>query len=85
MDDSAFKVMRARREFEDLVPAPWNREQFLANLSAKRGRPIRLTAVDTSALEQAPCGVWLSYALYDEIVYDSCTSRLMPLPRDHVN
>ncbi|MBY6412858.1 hypothetical protein HQ346_14320 [Rhodococcus sp. BP-252] len=35
---------------------------------------MMLTAVETSSLRGAPCGVWLSYANHDEIVYDKGTS-----------
>ncbi|MBY4212613.1 hypothetical protein HQO27_01750 [Rhodococcus fascians] len=34
-----------------------------------------LTAVETSPLQGAPCGLWLAYSGFDEIVYDSGTSE----------
>lgn len=73
MNESATKVMRARRDFERLVPRPWNRQTFLANLGEHRGRPVSLIAVQ-SAQRGTPCGLWLAYADHDEIVYDRDTS-----------
>lgn len=57
------------------IPTPWDREVFVANIARLRGRPIRLFPVDTAALADSPCGLWLSRADDDVIVHEAGTSE----------
>lgn len=56
------------------IPVPWNRDVFIDNLAAQRGRRIRLIPTDTSAFTESPCGVWLIRDDDDLIFHQSGTS-----------
>lgn len=56
------------------IPVPWDREQFIAEVSALRGRPIQLIPVDTASLVDSPCGLWLSREDDDLLLYAEGTS-----------
>ncbi|WP_229745867.1 regulator [Rhodococcoides trifolii] len=68
------KVVETMREVQPLIPRPWNRERFVAAVGDYRGRTIRLTAMDSPVLRGSPCGVWLVFEEYDQIIYDANTS-----------
>ncbi len=56
------------------IPVPWDREVFIANIAAERGRPIRLVPTDTAALGGGPCGLWLDGDDEDVILHEVGTS-----------
>jgi hypothetical protein len=56
------------------IPAPWDRETFIANMAQKRGRPIRLIPHSTAVPYGSLCGLWLTRADDDLILYHSATS-----------
>jgi len=56
------------------IPIPWDREKFIANIAAVRGRPIRLVPTDTAALAGGPCGLWLASDDEDVILHETGTS-----------
>lgn len=57
------------------IPVPWDRNVFVANLAAQRGRPIILIPTDTAALAGSPCGLWLIREHDDLIFHDIGTSE----------
>lgn len=56
------------------IPIPWNRNTFIENLAANRGRPIRLVPTNAAALSAGPCGLWLIFDDEDVILYEAGTS-----------
>lgn len=56
------------------VPTPWNRDRFIDNLAAMRGRPITLLPTETSVLADSPCGLWLACDDEDLILHETGTS-----------
>ena len=56
------------------IPVPWDREKFIEQVSALRGRPIHLIPVDTASLVDSPCGLWLSRDEDDLLLYAEGTS-----------
>ena len=56
------------------IPVPWDREEFIANIAAERGRSIRLVPTDTAALDGGPCGLWLASDDEDVILHETGTS-----------
>ncbi|RFZ10365.1 hypothetical protein DSM43518_02279 [Mycobacterium marinum] len=56
------------------IPVPWDRDVFIANLAASRGRPIHLIPTDTAALAGSPCGLWLTREHDDVILHEIGTS-----------
>lgn len=56
------------------IPVPWDREVFIQNLSEKRGRPITLVPIETAALADSPCGLWLARDTDDLIFHETGTS-----------
>lgn len=56
------------------IPDPWDREIFVEQVSALRGRPIRLIPVDTATIIDSPCGLWLSRDNDDLLLYAAGTS-----------
>jgi hypothetical protein len=56
------------------IPVPWNRDVFVERVSALRNRPIVLIPVDTAALVDSPCGLWLRRDEDDLLLYASGTS-----------
>lgn len=56
------------------IPVPWDREKFIANIAAVRGRPIRLVPTETAALAGGPCGLWLASDDEDVILHETGTS-----------
>lgn len=67
------EMMELAREL--LIPGPWNRDKFIANLAQVRGRPIRLIPTDTVSLVDSPCGLWLVRDDDDVILYEEGTSE----------
>jgi hypothetical protein len=56
------------------IPAPWDRDAFIANVAKMRGRPITLIPTDTAALADSPCGLWLARDDDDLILHEIGTS-----------
>lgn len=56
------------------IPVPWNRDEFIRRISAMRTRPIHLVPVDTAALVDSPCGLWLRRENDDLLLYAEGTS-----------
>lgn len=56
------------------IPVPWDRELFIINLAEMRGRPITLIPIDTAALADSPCGLWLACDDDDLILHETGTS-----------
>ena len=56
------------------IPVPWDRDVFIANIAAQRGRPIHLIPTDTAALAGSPCGLWLTREHDDLILHEIGTS-----------
>lgn len=56
------------------IPVPWDRDVFIHNLSERRGRPITLVPIETAALADSPCGLWLACNDDDLILHASGTS-----------
>lgn len=56
------------------IPVPWDRDVFIANIAAERGRSIRLVPTDTAALAGGPCGLWLASDDEDVILHETGTS-----------
>jgi hypothetical protein len=56
------------------IPVPWDRDVFIANIAAERGRSIRLVPTDTAALDGGPCGLWLASHDEDVILHETGTS-----------
>jgi hypothetical protein len=56
------------------IPVPWDRDVFIANIAAERGRSIRLVPTDTAALGGGPCGLWLASDDEDVILHEAGTS-----------
>ena len=57
------------------IPVPWDRDVFIANIAAQRGRPIHLIPTDTAALAGSPCGLWLTREHDDLILHEIGTSE----------
>lgn len=57
------------------IPVPWDRAEFVARIARRRGRPITLIPVDTSALIDSPCGLWLSLDGQDLLLHASGTTE----------
>lgn len=57
------------------IPVPWDRNVFIENLGQMRGRAIRLIPMDTAALADSPCGLWLSCADEDLILHEVGTTE----------
>jgi len=56
------------------IPVPWDRNVFIGNIAAMRGRPIRLVPTDTASLNDSPCGLWLKREHDDVILHERGTS-----------
>lgn len=65
----------ARLVKEMPIPVPWDRDEFVARISELRGRKITLVPVDTAALVDSPCGLWLRRDEDDLLLYASGTSE----------
>jgi hypothetical protein len=63
------------------VPAPFEREVFVATMAARRGRPILLRTMPTPASPDHPYGVWKATPEVDFIYVDTTSS---PWHQDHV-
>ncbi|WP_225730974.1 MULTISPECIES: hypothetical protein [unclassified Nocardia] len=81
MDESTRRVLAAKDAVLDLIPSPWNRDRFLTELGALRGRPIELMPVASTPLtgllgagRGTPCGLWLECAAADVIAFDAGTT-----------
>lgn len=61
------------------IPTPWDRDAFIGNIAAMRGRPIRLLPGDTTDPTVAGSAVWLTRADEDVIIHDP------GLPDDHMD
>ncbi|MBA0126097.1 hypothetical protein H0B56_11150 [Haloechinothrix sp. YIM 98757] len=71
---------RCRRRLRELeIPDPFDLDRFCASLSERTGRPIRLLALELSP--SSPCGMWLSTATTDYVIYQSATD---PLHQEHI-
>lgn len=57
------------------IPVPWDRNVFIENLGQMRGRAIRLIPIDTAALADSPCGLWLACADEDLILHEVGTTE----------
>ncbi|MGH3580213.1 MAG: hypothetical protein ACRDUB_01390 [Mycobacterium sp.] len=56
------------------IPVPWDRDVFIQNIAAQRGRPIHLIPTETAALTGSPCGLWLTRDNDDLILHEIGTS-----------
>ncbi|GAF50426.1 M48 family metalloprotease [Rhodococcus wratislaviensis] len=56
------------------IPVPWNRDQLVAGVAARRGRPIHLVPVSHSLVQGGHSGLWLARAEDDVILYAAGTS-----------
>lgn len=56
------------------IPVPWSRDAFIRKISKLRRRPIVLIPVDTAALVDSPCGLWLKRDTDDLLIHASGTS-----------
>ena len=53
------------------MPTPFRIEGLVANVAARRGRPIHMQATD---LKAAPCGLWVAHRDADYIYYEAQTT-----------
>ncbi|SEE29120.1 hypothetical protein SAMN04490220_7268 [Rhodococcus jostii] len=56
------------------IPVPWNRDQLVADVAARRGRPIHLVPVSHALVQGGHSGLWLARADDDVILYAAGTS-----------
>jgi len=69
-----------RKRLRELgLDRPFTLTELCEHLGERRGRPIRLMAVDLPA--DAPCGLWIGTAAVDYICYQGETSALH---REHI-
>jgi hypothetical protein len=61
------------------IPRPFNLSQLLAQVAARRNRPIFIHSFISGP--GIPCGMWLSTARADHIFHEACTS---PWHRTHI-
>lgn len=65
---------RAKSEFRLIdMPHPWSLDAFVAWVSAKRGRPIKLVPIHSTAASGL-CGLWISRRTDDVVVFEADTS-----------
>ena len=71
------KVFEARTIIEEMIPSPWDRDEFVAALARHRGRPVELRGVHSSrtselygSLRASPCGLWCDCRDKDIILFD---------------
>ena len=62
------------------VPNPFDLDRFCAEVADRRGRPLVRRAVPGLSAD-APCGLWISTARADHVLYDPGTS---PLHAEHI-
>ncbi|MBV6759779.1 hypothetical protein KV605_25370 [Rhodococcus opacus] len=51
------------------IPVPWNRDQLIGSVAARRGRPIHLVPVSHALVQGGHSGLWLARADDDVILY----------------
>ncbi|MBC2642738.1 hypothetical protein H5400_28410 [Rhodococcus wratislaviensis] len=51
------------------IPVPWNRDRLVADVAARRGRPIRLVPVTHALVQGGHSGLWLARDDDDVILY----------------
>lgn len=56
------------------IPVPFDVRRLCEGIAESRGRPIRLVAMPRPA--GSPCGMWVSTAETDYIIYEQDTSKL---------
>ncbi|MBL7259142.1 hypothetical protein JKJ07_32985 [Actinoplanes sp. LDG1-01] len=62
------------------VPDPFDLDEFCAQVSARRGRPLIRQAVPGLS-DEAPCGLWIGTERADHVFFDPGTS---PLHAEHI-
>lgn len=68
------------RDLDITIPVPFDARDFLTHIAEKRGRPIHVLSLDTSAAS-APCGLWLATDKADYIAVDE---KAPPFLRAHI-
>ncbi|GAA4947766.1 hypothetical protein GCM10023205_04680 [Yinghuangia aomiensis] len=63
------------------IPAPFDIDEFCANVSSMRGRPLVLTPLPEIEHRDVPCGMWLGTTSIDYVYYAAETSKPH---RDHI-
>ncbi|GGM81149.1 hypothetical protein ACFFX1_18465 [Dactylosporangium sucinum] len=58
------------------VPQPFDLDTFVADIAARRGRPMHLHPLPAPHTEGAPCGVWLATEQADHVFYAAGTGRI---------
>lgn len=68
------QVRSALKDLADIVPAPWDVEELVANLSRRRHQRIELVPWTFGSGDIAPSGVWLCSRQADYIFFDTAAS-----------
>ncbi|BCJ56252.1 hypothetical protein Asp14428_77270 [Actinoplanes sp. NBRC 14428] len=79
----ARQIRRYEQRLRDLditIPVPFDARTFCAHIAERRGRPIHVLSLDTSAAA-APCGLWLATDKADYIAVDE---KAPPVLRSHI-
>lgn len=75
MENSSRRVLETTNAVRELVPTPWDRNDFVREIGRLRGRPLVLKPVRATAISRLPCGLWLALDEHDEIAYDADSSE----------
>ncbi|MBF6332325.1 hypothetical protein [Nocardia transvalensis] len=57
------------------IPEPWDRNRFVQNVAALRGRPITLIPTQMLGVADSPCGLWLVREHDDVVIHEGSTSE----------
>lgn len=68
------------RELDITIPVPFDAWAFCEHIAERRGRPIHILSLNTSAAS-APCGLWLATEKADYIAVDATAP---PVLRSHI-